>query len=115
MRTAGVVGKMTSALAVVYDAMTRESNEGGGAHRARASRDWTGDLGAGPNATRPEATGEFPARADAACTSDKRWGGCWRGTRERCRRGVAREARWGRGRPDAASASEGRIAKGLNP
>ena len=61
-----VVGKMTwSALAVVYDAMARESDEGGGAHRARAKSGL--DLGGvfdavRPNAaTCPEATGEFPA------------------------------------------------------
>ena len=60
------IGKMTwSALAVVYDAMARESNEGGGAHRARAKSGL--DLGGvfdavRPNAaTCPEATGEFPA------------------------------------------------------
>jgi len=63
-----VVGKMTwSALAVVYAAMTRESNEGGERVRARAKSGL--DLGGvfdavRPNAsTCPEATGEFPALA----------------------------------------------------
>ena len=53
-----------SALAVVYDAMARESDEGGGAHRRRQVGIGFGGRvrrGATDAATCPEATGEFPA------------------------------------------------------